>query len=607
MSENPSHPKPARPLVTYEGLLYIAAFVLALFLRFFRLGAAPLNDLEAQWALQALEIARSAGSAALNQAQIGAQPLYVILTSWLFLVFKEANAVARLLPALAGTLLVCLPWMARPVLQVNPILRRAGIFLAFALAVDPALVLLSRTAGSSMLAISFTLISITLALVGRQHGSFYFRWSAVFAALALLAGPDLLSGALVLGLTALLGLATHNFYTFFEPEEASKVYSFSLQDGLAGLVTLLAVGLGFLTLPQGAAGFSATLPEYFKTWFIPSGVPALRLPAAVFLYQPAAIIFGLVGVLRAWAFHDETDDSRLTALSRWLSAWALIAAVLPLLQQGRQVSQMAWVVIPLWCLAAVELARHQLSTRNAPLRTIALLAALIVGIFLVMGIYYGLYMSGLPVTIWQSLLLIAGIIAMAAIVVILVGIGWDVEIASLSIVWSTASILIVWMLASTWSQGLLRPNHPSELWSNGSVVGQGKELIQTLEQLSAMKAGQRTMLDVVMIDPSPSLRWLLRAFPNTSVQAGIAANQLPAAIITIAGSETPALLASYRGQDFDWRITAGWAANTPPDLSRWLYTHQAPVITEKVILWVRGDVFPGGELKQPASDSSVTP
>ena len=43
--------------IKLEHLLLLLAFGLALFLRIFRLGATPLNDLEAGWALQALQLA----------------------------------------------------------------------------------------------------------------------------------------------------------------------------------------------------------------------------------------------------------------------------------------------------------------------------------------------------------------------------------------------------------------------------------------------------------------------------------------------------------------------------------------------------------------------
>jgi len=43
---------------TFELFLYLLAFVLALVLRLAQLGAAPLGDVEAGWALQALDLVR---------------------------------------------------------------------------------------------------------------------------------------------------------------------------------------------------------------------------------------------------------------------------------------------------------------------------------------------------------------------------------------------------------------------------------------------------------------------------------------------------------------------------------------------------------------------
>jgi hypothetical protein len=44
--------------LTLEHILYVLAFALALTLRFMHLGALPLSDFEADWAFQALQVAR---------------------------------------------------------------------------------------------------------------------------------------------------------------------------------------------------------------------------------------------------------------------------------------------------------------------------------------------------------------------------------------------------------------------------------------------------------------------------------------------------------------------------------------------------------------------
>ena len=71
-----------------ETLLFATASTIAAVLRFYNLGASPLTDEEAKWALQALQI-----STPLNKADfvIGPQPAYVFLTGILFYLFNANN------------------------------------------------------------------------------------------------------------------------------------------------------------------------------------------------------------------------------------------------------------------------------------------------------------------------------------------------------------------------------------------------------------------------------------------------------------------------------------------------------------------------------------
>ena len=181
--------------VTFEQVLFLLALLLAVSLRLYRLGATPLSDAEAGWALQALQVAggNAADSTTDSQPnssiQIGPQPGYVLLTGFLFSIFGSSNFLARLLPALAGTLLILIPYLLR-----HQIGRATAFVLAFGLAFDPGLVTVSRQAASPMMALAFALLAV---------GFWYVRnpiLAGIFAALALLSGPSLLAGLIPLGL-----------------------------------------------------------------------------------------------------------------------------------------------------------------------------------------------------------------------------------------------------------------------------------------------------------------------------------------------------------------------------------------------------------------------
>ena len=73
----------------FEVIFYCVVLILAFGLRFIKLGALPMGDLEATNALQAAKIA---GGEAVT---VGGQPGYVILTSILFFIFGKTEFWAR--------------------------------------------------------------------------------------------------------------------------------------------------------------------------------------------------------------------------------------------------------------------------------------------------------------------------------------------------------------------------------------------------------------------------------------------------------------------------------------------------------------------------------
>src|SRR5688500_5515187 len=168
----------------HEGWLYWLAFLIALGFRLIQLGASPLTDSEATLALQALHLAQ--GKAPL----LGSQPGYILLTSILFAVIEATNFMARFVPALVGSTLAFVPYFFRDKIKPRP-----ALILAFLLAIDPGLVALSRQAGGTVLAVTFLLFAWAMWRNRRAIPA------GIFAGLALLSGPSLWAGLLVLGLT----------------------------------------------------------------------------------------------------------------------------------------------------------------------------------------------------------------------------------------------------------------------------------------------------------------------------------------------------------------------------------------------------------------------
>jgi hypothetical protein len=66
----------------------------------------------------------------------------------------------------------------------------------------------------------------------------------------------------------------------------------------------------------------------------------------------------------------------------------------------------------------------------------------------------------------------------------------------------------------------------------------------------------------------------------------------------------PNLSIGYRGQDFAWWISPAWEGPLPDNWPMWLVFRDAPQHTSNIVLWARGDLFPGGILSEVEESSS---
>lgn len=571
---------------TLEQSLYLLAFLIGLFLRLFRLDLPALGETEAGWALQALHVSRG------DALQIGSQPGYVVLTGLLFWLMGSTNFLARLLPALAGSLLIFLPYLWRGAYEDSEWLRKAGMVMAFGLALDPGLVALSRQAGSPILAVTFAMLS--LAMIYRQ------KWVLVglFSGLALLSGPALVAG--VAGLLLAWGLfqllrklgGIMSAQIAWHPIEAPAAAW--RKAWLALGVTILTAGLLFLRVPQGLGALAKMFPDYLAGWLQAPEVPALRLPAALLVYQPLALIFGLIATVRAWV--SARSGLRSAYFSQLFSLWAFAALLLAFIYPARQVADLAWTLIPLWALAALEISRHIPSRENRPTHWVALGLAGLTLLLLIVAWINLLSLMRMNSDPRLYLAVILGILLMIGIATVLVGVGWSYPSARLGFHWGLAAGLSLWLFSNTIAVSFVRPNNPRELYSPIPDAGQVAELVGTLHAFSNWNTGLDDQIEMVVGLESNALRWALRAYPNVTFDASLSAAASPPVVITLKDQASPILAQAYRGQDFVLSRYAGWPGALPTPLLPWVAYRRAPIAQLEAVLWVRADVFPGGAL-----------
>ena len=615
----------------HETILYLLAFLLALGLRFARLGELPLTDSEARLALDALSISQG-GSPALSS-----HVAYTNLTAVLFFIFGSFNFLARFWPALAGSALVFVPLVFRE--QVRP---RPALILAFFFAIDPAFVALSRQAGGPILTVAASLLA----------AGFWFRrqprLAGIFLALALLSGPALWPGLLGLLLAWMLSRFTYtgkqvdtdtgtqvntytgkqvdtdtstqvNTYTgkqvdtytgtHVDTEHATSRsipvgrntqlaspnsppaapitnYQLLITDHwsliTAFLLTLLAASTLLLLAPQGLGAWLASLPEYITGWVAPVAVPSSRLLLALGVYQLLGILFAAIAILRGW----RNAGRRVIRLSLWMLVALLLASFYP----ARQTADLAWALIPLWTLAALELARHLEFAREFVCETagVAVFAMLLLA-FAWMDLN-AMYFTPLPSSQGNvRLYLLVGSLFLLILSIVLVGFGWSARVARVGAAWGAAILLGLYTLGAAWGATGLRIPSAVELWDSSPRIAQADLLSQTADQTSEWATGHADDLAVAVYGvDSPALLWSLRNH-HPEVLLAFDPASAPALIVT-PPLEDIGLAAAYRGQDFTWRQTPAWDL-FPSYFLRWLTLRELPTQGETLVLWARSDLF----------------
>jgi hypothetical protein len=557
-----------------ETLLYLLALGLGLAVRLIQLGTLPFTDLEAKWALQALGVAQGTGPA------LGPQPAYIMLTAVLFYAYGGGtNFLARLVPALVGSALVLAPRLFREHLKPRP-----AVILAFCLALEPGLVALSRQAGSSILAATFLLF--TWGLWERKQ----IAWAGICAGLALLSGSALWEGLVVLALTwAILQAWARSAGAASSSEKASAPREPAPRTILLmalwyALGTILIAGSLFFLAPSGLSAWLSGLPEYLVGWVHPSGVPGGLMLFSLLAYQPLGLILALVTTVRGWI----QGSLRVMRLSLWMVVALLVAVFYP----AHQLGDLAWMLIPLWALASMELAR---SLNVSPAERRDVLGVIAVSFLILVFAWLNLLGSlQSPVPSQDASLrtvVLFGSLFVLGVSLLLVAVGWSARIARYGAVWGLAAALSLYSFSALMGAAGLR-NLPDavDMWRPGGSLPEADLLLVSVNDTSdwSDKSIHSQPVTIVGLD-SPALTWLLHERPVQGNDVLGPAAQ-PPMVITV-NQDNPTLAAAYRGQSFVWRRTPLWDQTGFGDWLHWLPFHQISQQSEKIILWVRSDLF----------------
>ncbi|MEI7849316.1 MAG: hypothetical protein WCK35_26190 [Chloroflexota bacterium] len=579
--------------------LYALAFGLALAIRLLRLGELPLGDEEARWAMQALNLTRGL------KPILGPQPAYVMLTSLAIFILQASNFATRLVPALFGALLTLAPYGFRDRLG-----SKAALVLAFFLAFDPGFLAFSRLAGSPILVV----VALLFAWSFWRSTNRNVPAAGISIGLTLLSGPALWPGLLGLGIAfglskGIVGAEQRGPRPARDGETDASADQLPVPGAAVtrskwlilsayALGTYVLLGSAFL-LPAGSGGLSAglaSIPAYFGGWLdftaevgpgIGGNVPVSRLLTGLVTYELLALVLALLGLVRGILRRDEL----VIKLGLWLGVSLILALAYP----SRQMFDLAWVLVPLLALAAVEVSTYMVPIQDGNLETIGM-AVFTASMLIFATLNYSAIAlttpdpAALQLRWWMFL----GALGLLAISIGLVAFGWSYVSAIQGAQWGTLVVLAFISLSMAIAAAGLRTARTVELWPTGAYTGQAQTLISQMNDLSRWKAGVNSSLDVTIAGvDSPALLWALRDWNLTvldDANLGVSGTT-PSVVIASDQFVSTDIESTYRGQDLSWRVYPLWNQGLMSDWFKWSIMHVFPQRDEKIILWVRSDVF----------------
>ncbi|MBL7064106.1 MAG: glycosyltransferase family 39 protein, partial [Anaerolineae bacterium] len=496
--------------ITVEMTLWALIAVVALALRLIHLDAAPLNASEAREAMLAWRVGQSFQTANYS-------PLLLAANTLLFTLCGASDTLARLWPALFGSVLALMPFLLR---------RRIGRVGALAaglyLALSPTALLASRQLDGAVVA-AVGAMALLGGLVSFRDTSER-RWLILAAAGLALA---LTSSPVAYGLLLPLALACLTLSLIWPNEKVTLPHLHSPFFILPSPFFLLpssffilafSTGLGWNPAGLGAAG--DLLPAWIAR-FGPVSTPVVSPFTLLAVYEPLALLFGLGGLV--WAIRQPTNqptnkqtNKQTNQFGALLGLWAALATLLLILMPGRAPLDLLWVLLPLTLLTGITV-QALVQARGSWFNEGHVLSAA-----------EGLYVL-LVLILWAHCYLVlvryaetgnvadAGLVLLTVVLQMLLALVFALAVslntALRGVVVGTGIALLAVTLSAGWNLAHARPSDPRELLVRRPTAVEVRDLVQTLRDLSWRETGMPTTLPFTLeAAPDSVLAWYLRDF-----------------------------------------------------------------------------------------------
>ena len=555
-------------------IIALGAFVIGLAFRIIKLGALPLNHMEAEIALQALGVARG------GEVLFGGHIAYVGLTAIPFFSFSTGNFLARFWPAFSGALVVLVPFLFRKTIGKWPAILAGMIF-----AISPEMVGLSRIVGSPMMAMIFLVLFVGFWLQKKPIQA------GVCLGLGLMSGSGFWMGMTIISLSFLVADGLFGVRQVFNHQALPQGKPFRIRFALSFIMTLLLVGTGFFMTPAGLSGIFSGMYTFILGFAPLMQAPFGIIPFALIAYSAGAVIFGVWGGIRGILLKSKLD--------MFLFIWAGFGLIFIILYPAAGPADLVWVTLPLWILGArVVVFAWRVPKTSRLVVTIMATLVVVTFAFLQLALRTLVLPTLIPSQQINYLIALVGGVVLLVAILLLVSYGWTEEIARAGLLMGLALVFSAGMISISVNSTGIGPEKPYELWYPDQPILTTEWLNLTIDRILVWNARGQDPVDIVVSGlDAPGLRWALHSYEPIDFVPFVPPQSQPGIMITPAGV-IPEISRGYQGQGLVWTRTVPWQELSANQYLTWLVTRDVPTLTEEVILWVRTDLMPGGALSE---------
>lgn len=571
-----------KSLSTILKIGYGLLILIAVILRFNNLGTMPLSEKEAAIALQSLTDMPMAGNLT------GVNGFTTLLGSTLFILGKS-EFIARLLPALFGTLLVFAPFLYRKLIG-----KEIAFILSVLMVFDPGLVAFSRQVDGAIITISGLVFAGGFLVIRKPV------FAGIATGLALIGSPIIWPSILAAGFALWI-----TFSRSEDTEETRKnitgVVSLEKNDWknftLATGITIVIFGSAFLTRIGGITAPILNFAAYIRGWLSAGEFPLSLILFSFVLYQPFVFLAGIIE-----GFRKSTSGDRSNTFLLW---WFIFSLLLVVVYPSRGMDYLLITYIPLLPLAAKSVWRIILSTERPE---IPALGQMVLVVLLVIFSWMNVIVLKFPIEGQDNILrsvAAVGSLVLLLVASLLIRMGWPPRQASTGLWMGLAILLAIFSFSTAWRAAGLGQHPQAELWNYDGITEEIDLLKRTAGDLGEWNINTRQSINIVILDfPSAALKWGLRDFENVKEDTELPNLSNPAVVIT-RNEKVPSLANSYRGQDFALTRRTSWSLVMPSEWIKWYAFRELSSETEQIILWARTDLFPGAAKTAPATINPI--